>query len=186
MSDSSRPLSIPQIEGAVVTLRSFAERDVHLIEEASLDEHIPLITTVPTEYSHEAGLAFVSRQHDRARTRSGYSFAIADRQTDEAVGQVGWWIADLQEGRATIGYWVGASRRGRGFATEAVELLSLWAFDNLPVQRLNLFVEPWNIASIKVAERAGFEAEGLLRRWELISDEPKDMVIFGRLRPSSA
>jgi ribosomal-protein-alanine N-acetyltransferase len=56
-----------------------------------------------------------------------------------------------------------------------------WAFDHLDVDRLSLFVEPWNEASIKTAKRAGFTRAGVLRGWECIDGESKDMVSCARL-----
>ncbi|WGM20725.1 GNAT family N-acetyltransferase [Paenarthrobacter sp. OM7] len=43
---------------------------------------------------------------------TGYSFAIADSSSDQAVGQIGLWLKDLSQGRASIGYWVAPSHRG--------------------------------------------------------------------------
>ncbi len=59
-----------------------------------------------------------------------------------------------------------------------------WAFANIDVDRLSLFIESWNDASISTAERAGFTREGVLRGWERIGGQPQDMVSFVRLRPA--
>ena len=75
-----------------------------------------------------------------------------------------------------------ATARGHGFAAAALGLLSAWAFEHLPVHRLSLFIEPWNVASIRTAERADFTREALLEQWEVVGDEPKDMWCFVRLR----
>jgi ribosomal-protein-alanine N-acetyltransferase len=178
MVESPVPLPIPRIVGARFTLRPFDVGDLALVEEAATDEYIPLITTVPRTYTPDEGLAFIERQHDRARSGVGYSLAIADQEDDRSVGQIGLWTADLAKGRAVIGYWVGASGRGRGAASEALDLIAGWAFANLLLRRLTLYVEPWNVASIKVAERAGFEREALLRSWQLVDGQPKDMFSF--------
>lgn len=50
--------------------------------------------------------------------------------------------------------------------------------------RLQLFVEPWNVASIRTAERAGFEREGLLRSWREVAGKRRDFLCFSRIRPS--
>ena len=49
------------------------------------------------------------------------------------------------------------------------------------------YIEPWNDASIRTAERAGFSRDGLLRAWETYADgKPRDMLAFGRIRELSA
>ena len=42
-------------------------------------------------------------------------------------------------------------------------------------------MEPWNEASIRTAERAGFRREGLLRSWQEVGAERKDMLMYSLL-----
>jgi RimJ/RimL family protein N-acetyltransferase len=84
-------------------------------------------------------------------------------------------------GRATVGYWVLPEARQAGFATRAVRLVSGWCFENLGVARLGLLTEPWNDASRRVADRAGFRQEGVLRSWAEIDGRRVDYVSFSLL-----
>lgn len=167
-----------------LVVRQFDATDLPLIEEASRDSEIPKGTTVPAPYDDAAGAAFIERQHSRATTGFGWSMVMvaSERSVPRPVGQVGLWLANAHHGRAEIGYWVVASARGNGYASEAVRLVSDWAFANLHVHRLGLFIEPWNSASIRTAERAGFEREALLRQWQTVDGAPKDMLSYVRLR----
>ncbi|MET7619154.1 GNAT family protein [Streptomyces sp. NPDC005408] len=47
--------------------------------------------------------------------------------------------------------------------------------------RLQLCVEPWNAASAQTAESVGFQREGLLRSWQLVGEERRDMVLYSML-----
>jgi ribosomal-protein-alanine N-acetyltransferase len=176
------PLPAILLTDGVVRLRPFEQRDVAVVEEAAGHDLIPKISTVPTHYTIEAGRAYIDRQRERLTSGAGWSLAIADVDTDTAMGQVGLWISQLSKGRAEIGYWVAPSERGHGVAALAVRLLADWAFANIDVDRLSLFIEPSNHPSISTAERAGFSREGVLRGWERIDGEPRDMVSFVRLR----
>lgn len=108
---------------------------------------------MPTTGSLREAIDYVRRRHSRLRTGVGYSFAVADAATDDAVGKIGLWLRDIREGRATTGYWMGPEPVALGVLTD-------WA--------LQLFVEPWNDCSSRAAERCGFECEGLLRSWQLV------------------
>ena len=174
-------LVVPELAAGPFRLRPFALSDLDLIREASADPHIPLITTVPADFTPEAGRAFIERQWDRARQGTGYSFAIADAASGRAAGQAGLWLRDLGQGRASVGYWVAGSARGRGAAGHAVAAISRWAFTSLRIPRLELYVEPWNQASIRTAERAGFRREGLLRSWQEVGGERRDMYMYSLL-----
>lgn len=180
------PLPLIEIACDAYHLRPFLSDDLHLIEEASHDEFIPLITTVPADWTPQAGHAFIARQNSRLSQGEGWSLAIAEREVDRAVGQIGLWISHLHKGRVEIGYWIVASGRGQGAASHAVRALSDWAFEHLDADRLSLFIEPWNTASIKTADRAGYEREGLLRSWERVGGVPRDMWSFARTRPDDA
>ena len=63
----------------------------------------------------------------------------------------------------------------------ALQLFSEWALTLPGLDRLELYVEPWNEGSWRAAERAGFQREGLLRSWERVGSEPKDMFMYSRL-----
>ena len=54
--------------------------------------------------------------------------------------------------------------RGRGLAVTAVRLLVDWGFDSLGLERVEFAVLPENVASQRVAERAGAVAKGLRER----------------------
>ncbi len=172
-------LDVPVLAAPPLSLRSFHMDDLGAIREAAGDPLIPLITTVPASFTEEEGRRFVERQWDRAREGVGYSFAIADEATDAAVGHIGLWPND--QGRASVGYWVIRSARHRGAAGCALQALTWWALTELRIPRLELYVEPRNVASIRTAERAGFRREGLLRRWQEVGDERRDMFMYSLL-----
>lgn len=177
----SAGLIVPTLAAGPFRLRPFTFADIDTIREASSDPHIPLITTVPAAFTEDAGRHFIERQWSRAEHGTGYSFAIADAGNDRAAGQVGLWLKNITEGRASVGYWVAGSARGRGAAFFAVQTLAQWAHRELAVPRLELYVEPWNKASIRTAEKAGFQREGLLRSWQDVGGTRKDMYMYSRL-----
>jgi RimJ/RimL family protein N-acetyltransferase len=176
-------LTMPRLVADGFVLREFGFGDVPLIQEASADPFIPQISTVPTNDSLVEARAFVLRQLSRAETGVGYSFAIAERETDRAVGQIGLWLDNIRHHRASIGYWIVASERRHGIATTALRAITEWGLDLPEVARLELYVEPWNTGSWRTAELVGYEREGLLRSWEEIGGTRRDMFMYSRLAP---
>jgi len=162
-------------------LRGFVPADASLISEASSDPLIPLITTVPRTADPAEALAFIDRQHARLRNGEGYSLAITVTATGAAIGQIGLWLRDLAFGRASVGYWIAPSARRQGYAAAAIDVLSSWGLALPGVHRLELYVEPWNEGSWRAAERAGYRREGLLRSWQAVGDERRDMYMYARL-----
>lgn len=97
------------------------------------------------------------------------------------MGQIGLWLRDLDEGRASTGYWIAPQFRRRGYVRRALTLLADWALTLPEIERLELHVEPWNTGSWRAAEGSGFTREGLLRSWQRVGDERKDMYMYSRL-----
>lgn len=181
MSRMERSLHVPELTAdGGFGLRPWRLSDIHLVREASEDDYIPLTTTVPSPWSEAAAVAFVERQWARATTGAGYPFVIVDAD-GRPVGNVGLWLKDLAQGRASVGYWVVGSARGRGAAAIAVRAVAGWALRDLGIPRLELYVEPWNTASVRTAERAGFQREGLLRGWQTVGTERRDMFVYALL-----
>ena len=84
--------------------------------------------------------------------------------------------------RARLGYWVAADSRGQGICTRALRLLSRYALDELRMQRVELITDPDNVASQRVAEKVGFQREGVLRAHLLHPDgRVRDSVMFSLL-----
>jgi len=169
--------SPPLADGALL-LRPWTERDIPLLEQASHDPYIPATTSVPALYTYAEGLQWLARQQQRVLEDAGFPFCIADTQTDEPLGFIGLWLSNLAQGRANLGYWTLPQARQRGVATAALRLLSTWSFEHLTITRLELYIEVWNIASQRVAERAGFQREGVLHSYIEVEKTRRDAVVY--------
>lgn len=183
LSTFAPPLRVPELHSGPAVLRPFTQGDLSLIREAAADPYIPTITSVPVAYSDDEGRAFIERQFARTRDGHGYPFVIAEA-TDPArgLGALGLWLREIESGRASIGYWLVPSARGRNLAGWALRGLVTFAFETLAIPRLHLFVEPWNVASQRTAESAGFFQEALLHGWERIEDAQHDAFSYALLR----
>lgn len=160
-------------------LRQWRLDDVETVLEAGHDELVPLVTTVPKAPSttHDAK-DYVRRQWSRS-DQGGWSWALATAPDDVAIGSLT--ILPREHGRFSVGYWVLGAHRGRGAAGEALRAASEHVLQSPHVARLELYVEPWNAASVVTAERAGFEREGLLRSWQSVGGTRRDMYMYARL-----
>jgi RimJ/RimL family protein N-acetyltransferase len=160
-----------RLEDGEIVLRSLAEEDVPAIVEALQDPEIPRWTSIPSPYTEADAHAFL-------RSAEAAS-AILEAGTGEFLGTIGWrWV----DGNVQCGYWVKREARGRGVATRALRLLSRWAFEALGAARVQLLAEPENRASQRVAEKAGFRREALLRSYIDIRGLRKDAYMFALLR----
>jgi RimJ/RimL family protein N-acetyltransferase len=137
-------------------------------------------------YTEEDARAFFAEREQRRLDGHELNFALVDPRDDDAVlGGGSIHEVDLEQGRAGIGYWLAAAARGRGIATRAVRLMTDWAFAGLGLARLEITCAPDNLASQRVAERAGFAREGLLRSHMAFKGGRRDTVVYGLIRKGS-
>jgi RimJ/RimL family protein N-acetyltransferase len=123
------------------------------------------------------------RAHQQAwKDGTGAEFAcVSPDDDDEIIGGASVYDIEPASARAAVGYWVARHARRRGVATHAVLLLARWAFDELRIERLQITCGPDNHASQRVAERAGFTREALLRSHLPFKGGRRDTVVFSLL-----
>jgi len=88
---------------------------------------------------------------------------IFRQDTGEFVGEARLFDIDWSTPSASLGFWVRSSMQGQGFMTEAIERITEVGFDVLKLARLQLLVDSDNMATQRVAVKAGFTHEGTLR-----------------------
>lgn len=164
-------------------LRGFTHEDVHLAVELGRDPYVPLIGTLPAQPSAYQALEWIARQRGRLTEGIGLSFVIADAASGTALGTIGLWLQQLPAGRASAGYSVLRAHRGRGVARDALRALTAYAWTIPALHRIELYIEPWNAGSIRVAETAGYQREGLLRSHQEIAGVRRDMLLYASIRP---
>jgi [ribosomal protein S5]-alanine N-acetyltransferase len=163
---------VTELADGRIRLRPFTGHDVPAVASACRDPEIARWIPIPVPYTDNDARAYVDSARD---TR-----AIVDAGTGELLGSIGWRIVD--QGNFQVGYWVKTAARGRGAATEALRLLSRWALDELGIARAQLLAEPANLASQRVAEKAGFRRECVLRSYLDVRGERRDGIMFSLLR----
>lgn len=148
----------PPLSDGVIVLRPLDENDLPAIERAASDAEIrkwfDLHTRRPADY--------LAAKREAWAAGTSASFAICDATRRETcLGHV--FVERDDDGRGSVGYWLLEEARGKGRATRAVRLMAAWALPAMGLGRLQLHTDLENVASQRVAERAGFTREGVLR-----------------------
>jgi RimJ/RimL family protein N-acetyltransferase len=88
---------------------------------------------------------------------------------------------DAETRELELGYVILAAERGRGYAGSVLRALTRWAFDEVGAERVVLHIEVANAPSLRVAERAGYTREGVMRSAYVKQDRRADTVLFSLL-----
>ena len=161
-------------------LRLLAATDVDDVTELIADATTLRFTRVPEPPPEGFAQGWYERYEQGRETRSKEAFAI--------VGDDGAFLGlalapaiDDEAAEAELGYIVAAHARGRGVASEALRQLTAWAFEVRGIQRAYLLIDVDNAASGKVAERAGYRLEGVMRSTYLKQGRRGDTQLWARL-----
>ena len=104
----------------------------------------------------------------------------------EPIGIIGVHDIDATWGVGEIGYFLTPAAQGNGFATEAVEVFTHYAFDERRLEKLFANVLANNIPSQRVLEKNGFEQEGQLRQHAFRNGQREDVYVYGKVAPRLA
>ena len=117
--------------------------------------------------------------------RKGHSFSFAIWKGNNLIGQIslGGVIFGAMRG-AHIGYWIDKNYANQGLTTQAVNTLTDYAFTYLNLHRVEINLRPENLASRRVAEKAGYIFEGERPRYLHINGTWRDHVVFVKENPA--
>ena len=168
-----------------VRLESFSRAHLGVIAELAVDPDVQRFTRFPVPALPDFDEIWWSRLEEGRRCRSRESFAVIDEGSGRVLGIAGAPKIDHEARTAELGYLIAPSARGRGVATEALTMLTSWAFTVLLALRLELLISDQNPASRKVAVRCGYQLEGVLRSLHLKDGIRWDTEIWSRLPTDS-
>ncbi len=115
--------------------------------------------------------------------KSMLNFQLIDKKTNEIIGWCGFhtWYEDHH--RAEIGYeLLSDNNKSKGIMSEALEAVISYGFNTMQLHRIEAFIGPDNIPSLKLVEKFGFTKEGHLRNHYLKNGIYEDSVVFSLLK----
>ncbi len=140
------------------------------------------VTTSRTTDPHST-LGYMRDLVAQASAQENYCYLILQDASSEPVGAIFLRSFDRRVGKCELAYFVASDQQGKGIASSAVAWAVDEAFRTHGMNKVFLRVDPGNAASIRVAEKNGFEREGLLRQdFRTNDDRLLDVIVFGKLR----
>jgi RimJ/RimL family protein N-acetyltransferase len=171
----------PLSDGNVV-VRLPHDRDVGALVRYGDDPDVAetIWVPIPTPCPRDVAAARIAKfrngwQHEN---RSGAVLIIAEAGTDEMIGVV--FLRLREHDSIELTYGVAPAFRNRGVATAAAVLVSGWCLEELAAARVELRVGQSNLASQRVAAKAGFSAEGIVRSHVAATGMDYDDLLFVR------
>jgi len=162
-----------------IRLEHLAVQHLEGLADLGRDPEVRQFTYVPDPWVEGFERTWLERYDQPDGSRAG--FAIVDEADEAFLGMAALVTLDLEGRQAEAGYIVAPSARGRGIASRALTLLTDWALDELALERVELRITVENAPSIRVAEKCGYEREGILRSVHFKQGRRNDVAVYARL-----
>lgn len=170
---------VPKLESDRLLLRGWSKRDAADLYEYASDPLVgPAAGWAPHRNQSESRMII-----DQIYTTK-LDWAIVDKSSNKPIGNIGLDDDGIRSrtNSKELGYSVGSKYWGNGIATEAVNLVKAYAFDELGLYCISMRIETDNMASKRVAEKTGFKYEGTLRQaYRRYDNETVDMACYSIL-----
>ncbi|HWB72713.1 MAG TPA: GNAT family protein [Egibacteraceae bacterium] len=177
------PLQWPAepLSDGLVTLDRVTTGDVAAIVAACNDPEAVRWLPLPVPYGDHDASEFLAAQRPEADRGVTLNFAIRRVGSPQLVGSIGAHFARARADEAELGYWVAPAARGAGVARRAIVLLARHVFRTYEPRRIELLIQPGNVASRRAATAAGAIFEGVRRAAIDLRGEPRDAAVYALL-----
>jgi len=169
------------LQDGSIAIRPYQPGDAQGVFEAireSLADVSPWLRDLGSVQSVAEVEAFIAAQPENWANGIAYNFAITVLEGSPILGGCG--LTQIQQNHrfANLYYWVRSSYTRQGIASRATRLLAHFGLETLGLQRIEIVVETTNTASVRVAEKAGAQREGILRNRLNSYGVARDAVMF--------
>lgn len=163
-------------------IRLIAVRNSDAEEMASWQEHSDYLRKVDTDFALPKSIEAL-RERDQSKGAGNIEFRLRTLEEDKLIGFVALHGMEWNNQACLLAIGIGNPEyRGKGYGTEALNLILRYAFYELNLNRVGLDVISYNLPAIKAYEKAGFKVEGQMRSAVLRDGKQYDRVIMGILR----
>ena len=164
-----------------ILLRPYIAADapaLHAAVRASVESLSYWLPWCHADYSLADAQAWIAHCEQAWQDKTEFPFGIFDRRSGDVLGGAGLNRLNRVDRSANLGYWVGEAHRGRGIATRAAVLAAAIGFAELGLVRLEIVALSHNLASQRVAEKAGATREAEARNRLIFQGRPASAVVY--------
>lgn len=175
-----------QFDSQRLIIRDYLETDIDAFHQLfTNDDVMNLMPEVKTHSLDESKkFLYESIAESKFDNRNKFFFAIVLKETGAYIGEIGFSVKiDCDEGRVVnLGYFIFPQYWGKGYVTEAVNLLMDYAFLYLDVIKVESGCLHANIGSLKVMEKVGMTRESYLVKHMYYNGKLHDRVDYRMLK----
>jgi diamine N-acetyltransferase len=168
-----------------ITLRALEPEDLALLYRLENDTSLWAVGNTLAPYSQYVLRQYIAESHRNIYEQKQLRLIIEVNETGKAIGLIDLFDFDPHHYRVGTGILLDPLYHGNGIATEALSLLSEYAFSFLKMHQLYAHVPVENKPSCALYLRCGFTVTGKLVDWLVDGDDFQDVLVMQLFSPNS-
>lgn len=174
---------VPDMKGRRIRLRRMETEDAEAMLVCWSDPAATAFLDMPVMHSAEDAKALIEWLQRLAEQDEAIRWGIEITETGQLIGSCGFNIWQLEGAfRGEFGCELGSRYWGKGYMTEAAELVAAFGYASMGLNRIEAFVDSRNERACRWFAKNGYMREGVLRDYRHTSGGYVDAVVFSRLR----
>lgn len=169
-----------------IKLRALESSDLDALFEIENDSSLWDISDTLAPYSRELLSKYLEESAKDIFEAKQLRLVISPTGTDKLLGLVDLFQFEPHHRRAGMGIIIKKEHQGQGIATQAIELMTQYAFKFLGLNQLFAHVPSNNPGSKRLFENSGFILSGTLKDWMKVNEGYADVYIYQLLNPENA
>lgn len=147
-------------------------------DRARLRTYLPWVDLIQKESDEEN---YVRRTAVDWMEGRAFDYGIFARESGAYLGNIGAHTISWEDDRCEIGYWITSAGEGKGFVSEAVQLLEAELF-RIGFHRIEIRCNVLNERSASVPKRCGYHLDGVLREDVMEHGHRRNTMVWGKVR----
>lgn len=142
----------------------------NIVQYAGHEKVADTTQNMPHPYKEKDAIFWINMAKEGLETQTHFIFGIRLKTTQELIGGIGITVNQSFD-RGELGYWIGVPFWNKGYATEAVQLVLQFGFEQLALNKIYAVHLIGNDSSGKVMIKNGMIKEGELKEHYKKGDE---------------
>ena len=173
----------PELRTERLLLRKITMDDAPAVFELRSNEQVMKYIARPLNETIEDAKKWVRLVMDALEKNEGITWCICLKEQPAVhVGTIGFWRMQKENHRAEIGYMLHPSLHGKGIAYEAMQVVMHYGFDVMQLHSVEAHVDPDNIASIRLLQKAEFVREALFKENYFFNGTFLDTAVYSKIK----
>ncbi|WP_312789499.1 GNAT family N-acetyltransferase [Sphingobacterium sp.] len=171
----------PQLETDRLQLTRTNVDHVNELLKMRSDPEVMKFIPRPMARTAEEIIEFIAAIDEKISNHEMINWAITLKGDAKMIGTIGYYHIKPEHFRAEIGYMLLPEFQGRGFITEAIDVVVSYGFAEMKLHSVEAVLDPNNLASASVLEKCGFTKEGHFKENEFYNGKFIDTAIYSKV-----